>query len=83
MGARNDFYQMVDQYMRNQPEALPRQVWRHFVGLAHGALLPTLVGADTDGAWIEIVPDHERVRTKRISRSSFERNLRKIRNFSK
>ena len=77
---RNDFYSLVADYTRNKPDALPRQVWSHFVGLAQGALLPTLVGADPGGNWIEIVPDHERVRTRRITRSAFERNLRKIRN---
>ena len=79
MGARNDFYRMVDQYLRNVPEATAPEAWTHFLGLARDGFITCIVAADPDGGWIEIVPDAERTRTKRIKRAAFLRRCSFIR----
>ncbi len=70
---RNDFYQMVDQYMRNNPEATAPEVWAHFMDLARSGFVACIVAADPASGWIEIIPDLQRVRTKRISKPAFRR----------
>lgn len=79
MGARNDFYRLVDQYLRNRPEATAPAAWTHFLGLARDGFIACIVAADPQGGWIEIVPDSERIRTKRIKRAAFLRRCSFIR----
>lgn len=79
MGARNDFYWIVDQYLRNKPEATAPEAWAHFLGLARDGFIMCIVTADPGDSWIEIVPDAERIRTKRIKRAAFLRRCSFIR----
>lgn len=75
---RNSFYTIVMNYLTNQPTAKPREAWRHFTSLAENNLLPDVLIA-FDGEAIEIRPDPERIRTKRIDRAAFVRQLQNIR----
>jgi len=79
MGARNDFYRMVDAYLKNRPDASAAEAWGHFLNLARTGFVAAIVAADPDGNWIEIAPDIERVGTKQIKRSAFIRRCSFIR----
>lgn len=70
---------MLAEFVKNQPEVKPGQAWNHFVSLARSGFLPNLVSASPEGSWIEVCPDPERVRTKRISRVAFARNFQLVR----
>lgn len=75
---RNALYALLAQYLANQPDAKPRHAWAHFTGLAENNLLPDVL-TGFDGEAIEIRPDPERLRTKRIDRQAFVRQLQNIR----
>lgn len=79
MGARNDFYRMVDQFLRNKPEATAPEAWAHFIELARSGFVACIVAADPGSGWIEIIPDAERTRTKQIKRAAFLRRCSFIR----
>lgn len=73
---RNSLYLLLQEYLRNQPDAKPAQAWAHFGSLAHLGGTPGLVSFD--GQEIEFAPDPERFRTRMVSRESFFRQIRKI-----
>lgn len=75
---RNAFYALIEQYLRNQPAAKPRDAWRHFTGLAENNLLPDVL-TGFDGQAIEIRPDPERLRIRRVNAEAFRRQIQKIR----
>ena len=70
---RNSLYALLADYLRNQPNAKPAQVWAHFGSLAQLGGTPGLVSFD--GQTIEFAPDPERFRTKTVSRESFARQF--------
>lgn len=70
---RCSIYQLLAEYLRNQPEAKPAQAWAHFGSLAQLGGTPGLVSFD--GQQIEFAPDPERFRTKTVSRESFARQF--------
>jgi len=75
---RNALYSLLAQYLVNQPAVKPRHAWAHFAGLAENGFMPdVLIGFD--GQTIELKPDPERLRTKRINRAAFVRQFANIR----
>lgn len=73
---RNSLYSLLTEYLRNQPAAKPAQAWAHFSGLTQLGATPGLISFD--GKVIEFAPDTERIRTKTVSRASFDRRFQFI-----
>lgn len=74
---RNSLYALLVEYLKHNPCAMPGQAWAHFSRLAQQGLVPTLLSFD--GRAIEVVPDPERLRTKKVSHQAFARQFQKIR----
>jgi hypothetical protein len=70
---RNALYGLLEEYLRNQPEAKPGQAWAHFGSLTQLGATPGLIAFD--GKEIEFAPDPERLRTKTVSFASFARRF--------
>ncbi len=70
---RNALYGLLEAYLRNQPEAKPREAWNHIVSLIPIGATPGLIACDE--AHIEFAPDPECIKTKRVTRAAFARQF--------
>ena len=74
---RNALYELLGEFLRNQPHAKPREAWNHIVSLIPIGATPGLIAFD--GTCITFAPDPEHLRTKIISRNSFARTFQRLR----
>lgn len=73
----NALYRLVAERITNCPDAVPADHWWHFVRVASSGALPLFAGVEPDVLLVRLHADPHRV--TRVRRSSFARQVRKLR----
>jgi hypothetical protein len=70
---RNALYQITAEYLRNQPDAKPADVWRHFSAIGSTGLHEVIVAFDAERDVLTYHPNAGG-KPRTITKSSFTRN---------
>ncbi len=77
MRKQNALYRLVTERIANRPDATPADHWQHFQRLAALGALPLFAGVEPDALLVRLRADPRQV--TRVRRSSFARQVRKLR----
>lgn len=76
--ARNEFYQLAQEYRRRHPRATAGDAWRHLMAVAATGAHPVVLAHDPATGTLEYRPDTEKIATRSIKFASFASRLSRI-----